>query len=310
MLRIGIDVGGTNIVVGLVDENNMIIGKAWTPTRSELGFYTIIEDIFSCIQNVLTFSGFELSDCKAIGIGSPGMCDTENAVAKHVHHLGIDEAPYGELLKAKTGLDVYLDNDANCAALGEVVAGAAKDCTSALMITLGTGVGGGFVVDGRIYSGYKSLGGEFGHTCIAVDGVRCACGEIGCWDAYASATALIRQAEVAAASDPESLLNSCEKLDGETIFAVAEKCDKTANEVLQKYFSYVGVGIVNMINSIYPEAIIIGGGVSEAGDTLINGVRSYIEKHFFVKDAALMPKIVKAKLGNDAGIIGAAALCR
>lgn len=309
MLRIGIDIGGTNIVVGLVDENNDIIGKSWSPTRADLGFETVIDDIVNCINNALTFSGFDMADCSAIGIGSPGTCDCEKAVAKHVHHLGLEEAPYGEFLKRKTGLDVYLDNDANCAALGEVVAGAAENCSSALMVTLGTGVGGGFIVDGKVFSGYKSLGGEFGHTCIAADGIRCACGEIGCWDAYASGAALINQAKDAAEKNPNSLLNNFDIINGETVFEAAEKGDETANSVLEKYYAYVGIGIVNMINSIYPEVIIIGGGVSEAGDMLLNGVKSYVERHFFVKNPELMPKIVKAQLGNNAGIIGAAALC-
>ena len=177
------------------------------------------------------------------------------------------------------------------------------------MVTLGTGVGGGFIVDGKVFSGYKSLGGEFGHTCIAADGIRCACGEIGCWDAYASGAALINQAKDAAEKNPNSLLNNFDIINGETVFEAAEKGDETANSVLEKYYAYVGIGIVNMINSIYPEVIIIGGGVSEAGDMLLNGVKSYVERHFFVKNPELMPKIVKAQLGNNAGIIGAAALC-
>ena len=309
MLRIGIDIGGTNIVVGLIDEDNTIVGKAWTPTRADSGFETIIDDIAACINNALTFSGFDMSDCSAIGIGTPGTCDTENAVAMHVHHLGLEIAPYGEFLKKKTGLDVYIENDANCAALGEVIAGAAQNCSSALMVTLRTGVGGGFIVDGKVFGGYKSLGGEFGHTCIAVDGVRCACGEIGCWDAYASGAALVMQASEAAEINPDSLLNSFDVINGEAVFEAAKKGDETANAVLERYFAYVGVGVVNMINSIYPEVIIIGGGVSAAGDMLLNGIRSYVERHFFVKSPELMPRIVMAELGNDAGIIGAAALC-
>lgn len=309
MIRVGIDVGGTNIAVGLVDEDNVIVGKAWTPTRSELGLEAVISDIVNCLGNALTFSGYEMSDCVAVGIGSPGTCDTEKGVARHVHHLGLSNVPYCEMITARTGLKAYLDNDANCAALGEVVAGAAKDCASALMVTLGTGVGGGFVINGKIYSGYQSFGGEFGHICIAIDGVQCACGEKGCWDAYASATALIKQAETAAADNADSILNKYSKIDGKAVFEAAATGDITAKSVLDKYFEYVGVGIVSMINCIYPEVVIIGGGVSGAGDILLNGVKEYIEKHFFAKDPMLVPKIVKAELGNDAGIIGAAALC-
>ena len=309
MLRVGIDIGGTNIVVGLVDENNEIVGKAWTPTRSGLGFDTVISDIINCLENALAFSGYDMRECSAIGIGSPGTCDTENGIATNVHHLGIENAPFCEKITERTGLKAYIDNDANCAALGEVLAGAAKNCESALLVTLGTGVGGGFVVNGNIYRGHKSLGGEFGHTCISIDGIKCACGEKGCWDAYASATALINQAKEAAENCPVSMLNSYEKLDGSAIFEAAEKGDMTADRVLERYFEYVGIGIVNMINCIYPEVVIIGGGVSAAGDRLIDGVRKYIESHCFIKDKLLIPKVVKAELGNDAGIIGSAALC-
>ena len=310
MLRVGIDIGGTNITVGLVDEDDVIVGKAWTPTRSELGLETVISDIVNCFENALTFSGYDKSDCIGIGIGTPGTCDTETGVAQYVHNLKFSDVPYCELIEARTGLKAYIDNDANCAALGEAVAGAAKNCSSALMVTLGTGVGGGFVIDGKIYSGFKSLGGEFGHTCIAADGVQCVCGEKGCWEAYASATALIKQAEAAAADNSESILNKFEKLDGKAVFEAAEQGDETAITVLDKYFEYVGIGIVTMINCIYPEVIIIGGGVSDAGDTLINAVRDYVYEHCFVKDKSLLPKIVKAELGNDAGIIGAASLCK
>lgn len=309
MLRVGIDIGGTNIVVGLVDENNEIVGKAWTPTRSFEGLETVVNDVVNCFNNALAFSGFDKSDCVGIGIGSPGTCDAENGVALHVHHLGIDSAPYCEMITARTGIKSYLDNDANCAALGEVVAGAAKDCSSALMITLGTGVGGGFVVDGNILRGFKSLGGEFGHICIAIDGIKCACGENGCWDAYASGAALVAQAEAAAENNPDSILNTYEIIDGAAVFDAASKNDAAAVKVLNRYFEYVGVGIVNIINCVYPEVIIIGGGVSAAGDVLIDGVQDYINKHIFVKDEKLAPKVVKAQLGNDAGIIGAAALC-
>ncbi len=309
MIRVGVDVGGTNIVVGLVDENNVIVGKSWTPTRADLGLDTLISDIVNCFNNALAFSGYDVSECVGIGIGSPGTCSTKEGTAYNVHHLKLMEIPYCRMITEKTGLKSYLDNDANCAALGEAIAGAAKDSKSALMVTLGTGVGGGFVLDGKIYSGHKSLGGEFGHTCIAVNGKKCACGESGCWDAYASANALAAQAAEAAEGNPSSVLNNFNEITAKDVFDASIAGDITAKAVLENYYSYVGTGIVNFINSIYPEIIVIGGGVSAAGDTLINGVLKYIEKHSFIKDSSQLPKVVKAFLGNDAGIIGAANLC-
>ncbi|MGN1002918.1 MAG: ROK family protein [Oscillospiraceae bacterium] len=309
MLRIGIDLGGTNIAVGLVNEENQIIAKAWTPTRPEIGPEGIADDMANCIQNALLMAGADLCDCAGIGLGSPGTCDAANGAVRNAHNLGWSGVPICAMLTERTGLPAALDNDANCAALGEVLAGAARGCSSALMITLGTGVGGGLVIDGKIFSGFGSLGGEFGHTCIAMDGEACTCGQRGCWEAYASATALIRQGTAAALENPASALARLGELDGEKIFRAAREGDETAGAVVARYCEYVGVGLTNLINCVYPEAVILGGGVSAAGEQLLGPVRAYIESHFFVGDRPLAPKLVRAVLGNDAGIIGAAALC-
>lgn len=309
MLRIGIDLGGTNIAVGLVNENNEIAAKAWTPTCPEKGAEGVVDDMVSCIHNALLMYGADMAECSGIGIGSPGTCDVANGAVRNAHNLSWSGVPVCAMLSERTGLPVRLDNDANCAALAEVIAGAAKGCSSALMITLGTGVGGGLILDGKIFSGHLTLGGEFGHMCIAVDGEACTCGERGCWEAYASATALIRQASAAAKENPASALARLGELDGRKIFRAAADGDRTALGVVAKYCEYVGIGITNLINCVYPEAVILGGGISAAGDRLLEPVREYIERHFFVKDRALAPKLVRAALGNDAGIIGAAALC-
>ncbi len=309
MYRIGIDLGGTNIAVGVVDEAHHIVGAASRPTESGNGTAALLDDIAECVHAALRRCGLSLRECSGVGIGVPGTCDTARGVVRYAHNIRWDGVPVTELLRQRLGLPAYLGNDADCAALGEVVAGAAKGCGSALMVTLGTGVGGGFVVNGQIWSGHGGLGGEFGHMCIEMDGAACSCGQRGCWEAYASATALIWQAKVAAAAHPESALNVVD-LNGATIYELAAAGDAAACAVTAKFAEYVGVGLVNFINALFPEVILLGGGVSGAGDALLVPVRAYVKAHAFVRDAEALPEIRAAALGSDAGIIGAAALVR
>lgn len=308
MYRIGIDLGGTNIAVGIVDEQNRLAGSAGTPTRAALGPEQLLDDIAQCVMNGLNFAGILPEECAGIGIGSPGSCDIQNGIVRNAHNLGWENIPVCDMLRQRLQMPAVLANDADCAALGEVVAGAAKGRSSALLITLGTGVGGGYVLDGVIRSGHRGLGGEFGHICIAMDGERCSCGQCGCWEAYASATALLRQAKDAAVRHPESALNACSPLDGQAVYAAAAAGDAAAKAVTAHYAEYVGVGLVSLINALYPEIILIGGGVSGAGNALLDPVRDYIASHFFVSDPALLPELRAAALGSSAGMIGAAAL--
>ncbi|MBR1659497.1 MAG: ROK family protein [Oscillospiraceae bacterium] len=308
MYRIGIDLGGTNVAAGIIDEEYRLIATASTPTRSELGPEGIVGDMTTIINNMLTMGGLRREDCAGIGIGSPGNCDMEHGVVRNAHNLGWNGVPVCEMLQKSTLLPVRLANDADCAALGEVVAGAAKGGSGALLVTLGTGVGTGLVIDGKIYAGSRSLGGEFGHMKIMMDGEACTCGQKGCWEAYASATALIRQAKRAAEAHPESLLAKAEHIEGKTVFQALAQGDAVADTVVKQYAAYVGVGLVNLINGLFPEAVLLGGGVAGAGEALLGPVREYVAANFFVADPALVPPIRKAELGNDAGIIGAAAL--
>ena len=309
MYRIGIDLGGTNIAVGIVDETQTIVAAASMPTVAKNGADALLDDIAQCVRQALSNGGLDLAACSGAGIGVPGTCDTQRGIVRYAHNIGWDGVPVTRELRRRLGLPVFLANDADCAALGEVVGGAAKGCGSALMVTLGTGVGGGFVVNGQIWSGHGGLGGEFGHMCIEMDGAACSCGQRGCWEAYASATALIWQAKVAAAAHPESALNVVD-LNGATIYELAAAGDAAACAVTAKYAEYVGVGLVNFINALFPEVILLGGGVSGAGDALLVPVRAYVKAHAFVRDASLLPEIRAAALGGDAGIIGAAALVR
>ena len=308
MYRIGIDLGGTKIAVGIVDEKNHIAASAVNPTRTELGVEQVVDDMAGAVMNALAFSGIDLSECIGIGLGCPGSCDIEAGVVRNAHNLGWDGVPVCTMLQERLGLSVFLRNDADCAALGEVVAGAAKGSGSALLLTLGTGIGGGLVIGGQIFSGSRGLGGEFGHMCIQMGGELCTCGQRGCWEAYASATALIRQAEAAAAAHPESALAQCGTPDGRKIFAAAAQGDETAKQVVQQYAEYLGIGLTNLINAFYPETVLLGGGISGAGDALLDPLRDYVSTHFFVGNPALLPEIRIAALGSDAGVIGAAAL--
>ena len=310
MYTVGIDLGGTNITAGVVDEDYNIVAKAVVPTQVERDTLAMVLDIGGCINKALYAAGVDMYDCRAIGIGSPGSCDTARGMVIHAYNLGWFDVPIGRMLGERFGVPVYLGNVADCAALGEVVAGAAKGSDSAVMVTLGTGVGGGLVINGRIFAGHRSLGGEIGHVCIQMDGEPCTCGQRGCWEAYASANALIRQAERAVTDHPESALASAGKLDGLKIFTAANEGDGTAAAVVRKYCEYVGVGLVNVVNSFFPEVIILGGGISNAGEALLAPVREYVAEHFFVGDKRFLPRIVKATLGDDAGVIGAAAHCR
>ncbi len=310
MYRIGIDLGGTNIAVGVVDESNRIVARASSPTPKSGAENAIPDEIAACVELAMRTLGITAADCSGAGLGIPGSCDTARGLVRYAHNLGWDGVPVAALLCERLGQPVRIANDGDCAALGEVVAGAARGCESALIITLGTGVGGGYILGGRILSGHRSLGGEFGHMRISSNGEACSCGEHGCWEACAGAAALIRQAKEAASRAPDSALNRLEVLSGKTIFTAAASGDTTAQDVVRQYAAFVGMGLVNLVNVLFPQRILLGGGISGAGDALLTPVREYVYAHCFVRDRALLPDIRIAALGGDAGIIGAAALLR
>ena len=310
MYRIGIDLGGTGIAVGVVDESGSLAASASSPTRAGLGPEQVLDDVAQCVMNGLNFAGIDLAECAGIGIGAPGNCDSDRGIVRNAPNLGWVNVPVCEMLRQRLTLPVFLANDADCAALGEAVCGAAKGHADALLITLGTGVGGGYISGGKLCSGDRGLGGEFGHMCIAMDGAPCSCGQRGCWEAYASAAALVRQAEEAARQHPDSALCAAAPIDGRAVYAAAAAGDAAAKAVTAKYAEYVGVGLVNLINTLYPEIVLLGGGISGAGDALLEPVRAYVRDHFFLRDPALLPEIRLAALGSGAGMFGAAALVK
>ena len=308
MYRIGIDLGGTNIAAGVVDEGQHIVAEVSLPTGAERPAEAVVADICRAAEKAMEKAGITAAHCASVGIGSPGTCDSANGVVVRAYNLGWFNVPVCSMVTAQLGLPCRLSNDANCAALAETVAGGAVGCRNMILITLGTGVGGGIIIGGKIYDGMRGAGAELGHTLLVLDGEPCTCGRRGCWEAYSSATALIRQARQAAAEHPESLLAGAEEITGKTVFDAADRGDETANAVVDRFCDYLGAGVTNIVNALAPEVILIGGGISRQGERLLAPVRRYVEKNCFGGKDGAIPIIAAARLGNDAGIIGAAAL--
>ncbi len=315
-MYLGVDLGGINIAVGLVDDKYNIIKKDSVPTGRHRSFEAIVKDIADLCKKVVAEAGYEMSNVRCIGIGAPGTPDIKNKCVLYANNLiafqnvNIEK----ELQKYFPEMPVYLENDANAAAYGEILAGAAKGLSSAVIVTLGTGVGGGIVIDNQIQAGFRHTGAEIGHMVIEKDGVECTCGRRGCFEAYASATALIRQTREVIKDYPDSVIhqmigNDPSQINGKTAFLAAKQKDAAGQKIVEQYIAYLGEGITNLVNILWPEAIVIGGGVSKEGENLLAPLREYVYERQYGRDAE-RTKIVEAKLGNDAGIIGAAMLFR
>ena len=308
MYYVGIDLGGTNIAVGVVDKDGHIVGKKSVKTGNERPFKDILKDMANCVLDLLKELNVSLDEIISIGIGTPGSVDSENGVLVYANNFAEKEnIKMREILQSYIDKPVYMTNDANAAALGEVVAGAAKGYKNVVVITLGTGVGGGVIINGQLYEGQYSAGAELGHIMLMHGGEPCSCGRRGCWEAYASVTALISQTKAAMSKYPESLMNTLAKdgVNGKTCFDAAKQGDAAALQVVKKYAEYVADGICSIINIFQPNKLVIGGGVSKQGDYLLNPIIEYARKYDYNK---LFEKteIKTATLFNDAGIIGAA----
>ncbi len=309
MYYIGVDLGGTNIAVGIVDKEGNILSEKSVKTLSDRPFDQIVADMAACIKDLLSENGLTENDLVSIGIGCPGNLDTENGRLVYANNFkhGVD-VPLRSLMQKYIDKPVYLGNDANVAALGETIAGAAKGVKNAVMITLGTGVGGGIIIDGKIYEGQHSAGAEMGHVCIVKDGEHCSCGRNGCWEAYASVTALVRQTKEAMRAHPESKMNDTpiEEVNGRTAFDAMRAGDPAAKKVCDTYIEYIAEGLVDIVNVFRPETLIIGGGICKEGDTLLVPIRKFINKYAYGGSLNPEQRVEIAKLGNAAGIIGAA----
>lgn len=306
--RIGIDIGGTNIAVGVVDANKQIVARASVKTNAGRMLDDMVHDMAVTVREAVAKAGITLQDCVSIGVGAPGYCLAEEGIVAYAPNLHWRNVPICDELRQELQLPVYVSNDANCAALGEVVAGAASGAKNAIMVTLGTGVGGGVVLDGKVFEGHVGPGTEMGHTTLILGGELCGCGRRGCLEAYASATALLRQRRAAEEAHPESTMCRFDPADGSAVFICAAEGDATAQAVKEQYITYLGEGLVNFVNIFAPEVILIGGGVSNAGDDLILPLADYVREHRYGGSSMPTCEIRRATLGGDAGIIGAAYL--
>ena len=309
---VGIDLGGTNIVAGLVDENYNILGKVSRKTNRPRPAEEIAADMAACALDVIKQQGLTTEQVEWVGIGTPGIANSATGIIEYSNNLDFHNVPIVKWISEATGLPAFVENDANAAAYGEYVAGAAKGARNAVCITLGTGVGGGIVIDGKIYSGSNFAGAEIGHTVLCMDGPQCTCGRRGCFEVYSSATGLIRMTKEAIAEHPESLMAKTAEEQGtvsaRTAFDCMRQGDAAAKEVVDFYIRALAAGITNTINIFQPDVLCIGGGVCNEGDALLLPMKEIVAKEVYTRNSEKNADIVIAKLGNDAGIIGAAFL--
>ena len=309
---IGIDLGGTNIKAGVVNENYEIISKATTKTLLPRPAEEICADMAKVSLEAMEQAGLKLENIESIGIGTPGTANSETGIIEYSNNLGFLNLPVVELMQKYINKPFYVENDANAAAYGEFIAGAAKGANDAVCITLGTGVGGGIIINGKIYSGFNFAGAEIGHTVIDPNGPECTCGRKGCFEVFSSATGLVRMTKDAMLEDKASVMWQMNEEDGKvsarTAFNAMRAGDRAGKAVVDKYIRYLACGITNTINIFQPDILCIGGGVCNEGDPLLLPLKELVAKEIYTKNSAKNTEIVIAKLGNDAGIIGAAFL--
>ena len=313
MYRLGIDLGGTNIAAAVVDENYNIVGRGKVKTALPRPAEDICDAMAEAAKTAAADAGVRLEDIASMGIGTPGSVDPSNGIVTFANNLGFINTPLCQMMKDRLGVDFYLENDANAAAYGEFLAGAGRGTKNFVAVTLGTGVGGGIIIDGKLFSGSRYAGGELGHAVINVGGEQCSCGRKGCWEAYASATALIRQTKAKMEENKDSIMwslvdNDIQKVNGLTPWDASRRGDKAATQVVETYCRYVAEGVLDMMNIFEPEFICIGGGVAGEKENLSRPVNEFVNKYRYNRFSNPGDKVRIAALGNDAGIIGAAFL--
>ena len=312
-MYIGIDIGGTNLVAGLTDEKGRIVDKVSRPVDKSWDAGELCRQSALLALQATQVGSFSPGEVTAVGAGLPGLVDNEAGIVVRTANMPFRDTPFRELFQKEWDVPVYLGNDANCAAIGEYWAGAARGCDPAVVITLGTGIGGGLVAGGKLFTGFAGSGMEVGHMIIQPNGVLCPCGNRGCWEQYGSATALIRMTREAMELSRDSRLWDCcqgdrDKVNGRTPFQAARLEDKAARKVLSRYLQGLSIGLINIINVLQPEIICLGGGVSNAeDDLLLDPLRELVWAGCF--DKSRLPRLERASLGNDAGVVGAAMLC-
>ncbi|WP_427339819.1 ROK family protein [Caloranaerobacter sp. DY30410] len=312
-MYIGVDIGGTAIKIGLVDDEGNIVYKKQIDTKAQRGYSEIEKDIIDLIKSLINIAEDKGNRVKSIGIGIPGVADPEGNKVIYCTNLGWTNVPLGENLKKEFELPIYIENDATVAGIAESIKGVTKGYKNSIFITLGTGVGGGIILDGKVYSGVHGIGSEIGHMIVGENFYDCNCGNNGCLETFSSATAIIKYAKklIEEGQYETTLLkkvnNDLMKLNSKIIFDSAKEGDLLANKVVDRMVRYLGIGISNLINILDPDVIAIGGGVSKAGDFLLERVKREVSKYILYKEVK-HAEIFLAELGNDAGIIGAALL--
>jgi len=314
---IGVDLGGTKISAGAVSEDGTrVVGIRSIPTQSEIGAEAIVDRIISVIEGVIldaiNETGATRKDFVGIGIGAPGPLDRERGVVIVAPNLGWRNFPLRDRIHQRLGLESTLDNDANCATVGEWWLGAARGGRNVVGITIGTGIGGGLIIDGKLYHGSSDVAGEIGHTTIDVNGRHCKCGNYGCLEAYASGPAIaVRAREALVREDTASMLPSMvngdlDRITAETVYDAAKKGDGLASEIVRETARYLGSGIANLLNVVNPDVVVIAGGVTRAGDTLMAPLRAEVRRRAF-QPAVESARLVLAELPGTAGVVGAVA---
>ncbi|MBP3453416.1 MAG: ROK family protein [Clostridia bacterium] len=312
MVYIGIDVGGTGIQMGVVDEKGQIIAKGAIVTRTDIPFEDQVKAMADCALETLEKSGHTLIELASIGLGIPGIADQKTGVVPFCTNLGWKNVPLRETFQKYIDKPIFIDNDATVAGLAESVAGVSANTDSSVFLTLGTGVGAGIVIRGKVWSGFHGVGSEVGHMIMEIDGEPCSCGNRGCLERYTSATAIIRMAREAVAKHPDSLIMSLcggdpSLINAKMVFDAAREGDEQGLKVFRRYARYLGQAIATIVNFFDPEVIVLGGGVSKAGKFLLDAVREEAPKYCIYKSMPIS-RIELAELGPDAGIIGAAML--
>lgn len=315
MYKLGIDLGGTNIVAGVVNDNYEIISKASCKTDIPRPAEAVCDSMAAVALEALKKAGLSINDILSVGIGVPGAVNPKTGIIVYSANLLFKDWHVVEMMEQRLNRRVIIENDANAAAYGEFLAGSAKGSKNAVAITLGTGVGGGLILDGKIFSGSDFGGAELGHMVIEKDGRQCGCGRKGCWEAYSSATGLINMTKDAIlAEDPETsymlkaIGGDIENVSGRTAFDAMRAGDPTGTAVVDKYIDYLACGVSNILNIFQPDVLCLGGGVSKEGDYLIKPLYKKVKAEIYTKDGVFETKICAATLGNDAGVIGAAFL--
>lgn len=308
--RIGVDLGGTNMAAGILDESCHMICKKSIRTRKHASPEQVAADMAKLVWSLLEETGIEKEQVELLGIGIPGSV-TKDGVVEDANNIGFYQVPFGEMMKNRTGFEVRLVNDARAAAAGEYFVGAGKGCTTFQMLTIGTGIGGAYIVDGKAIVGCNGAAGELGHMVIEKYGTLCSCGRRGCFEAYASASALQRQIKRAALREKSSLLwqhcgGNSSQLNAKMLFECVEQGDEVSQKLFAKYIEYLAEGVANVINLLQPEVLCIGGGMSEQKEKLLEPLRAAVAEKIYSKHSEVQTKIVAAELGNDAGIVGAA----